>query len=313
LGVLRFVRRDGPRIFLDTRDLIGVVERNVPVSADDLAARLAEVNGRVVLVYTNVAELVPQTETKRASRSHVRRIMRELERLPLSYMRISEVPRQEFRAAIDAFESNGGVREINPYVNQWWQTLWDTPAEHMLLLAPRKSAVLGSMTLSQVLDFLIENNPEALRFGSADQERLAASVEDDRRRLGTSRGSSKSFRAGVQAMFVRNGWKEPSGGIEAFTDFVRTNSRICPGWRISHDVYEEYRCNLKGPVVKNDIPDFSHIAILPYVTHATLDRAWRARCAQAKHRALKNGLWADPYDRVFSDLAAVLESLPAAL
>lgn len=306
------MRRDGPRIFLDTRDLIGVVEKDTPLSASELAAHLNKTSARVVLVYTNVAEIVPQTETKKPNRSHVRRMMRELERLPLSYIRSTEIARHEFRAAVEAFESGLPVREINPYVNQWWQVLWQTPAEYMPIHSPEKNAALRTMSLTQLVDFLVENNPDALRFGPTDRQAVAEAVEDDRKRLGTSRGSAKSFRAGVKSIFIRFGWPEPSGGIDAFAEFVRNDARICPGWRISHDVYEEYRCNLTGPVTKNDIPDFSHVCVLPYVTHATLDRAWRTRCAQAKHRADNAGLWSAPYDRIFANLEAVLASLPPA-
>jgi hypothetical protein len=195
-------------------------------------------------------------------------------------------------------------------VNQWWQIFWQTPAEYMSILAPEKNAVLRAMSLEDLVDVLVESNPEALRFDVNDQQALAKTVEDDRRRLGTSRGSPASFRAGVKSLFAKYGWREPAGGIEAFAEFVRNDARICPGWRISHDLYEEYRCNLTGAVTKNDIPDFSHVAVLPYVTHATLDRAWRSRCAQAKSRADKVGLWSVPYERVFPDLQAVLATLP---
>lgn len=310
---LTFIRRDGPRIFLDTRDLIGTIEKDDPLQVVDLAAQLSRVNGRVVLVYTNVAELVPQTEDKKASRSHVRWLIRELQRLPLSYIRSHEISRQEFRVAVEAFESGRPVREVNPYVNHWWQTFWQIPGEYMSIVAPEKNALLNRMSLTEMIDYLVENSPEALRFGVADREALAESVEDDRRRLGTSRGSKKSFHAGVKNMFVRFGWPEPKGGIDAFCEFVRRDSRICPGWRISHDVYEEYRCNLTGAVTKNDIPDFSHVAVLPYVTHATLDRAWRTKCSQAKERAQRGGLWTDAYDRLYANLAEVLKALGLAV
>jgi hypothetical protein len=306
---MHFIRRDGPRIFLDTRDLIGVLEKGAPVSVAELTRLLSKVSGRLVLVYTNVAELVPQTENKKADRSHVRFLMRELERLPLSYIRSQEISRHEFRAAIDGFEDSTSVRQVNPYVNQWWQVMWQIPPENMRFIAPDKDAALKRMSLTEMIDHLVSENPEALRFGENDRESLAESVEDDRQRLGTSRGSSASFRAGVKSLFIRFGWPEPKGGIDAFSEFVRADTRICPGWRISHDVYEEYRCNLTGRVTKSDIPDFSHVTVLPYVTHATLDRAWRTRCAQARGRAQKAGLWTAPYDRIFADLSAVLSSL----
>lgn len=112
----------------------------------------------------------------------------------------------------------------------------------------------------------------------------------------------------MKNQFVRCGWKEPQGGIEAFSEFVRNRDDTCPGWRISHDVYEEFRCNLTAAPKKGDIPDFSHITILPYVTYATLDRAWRTRCEQTRDRLRKSGLEFAAYDRVAADLDAILRA-----
>lgn len=309
---LRFIRQDGPRVFLDTRDLIGVIEKKQPVSVSELGKLFTSRSARVVLVYTNVAELVPQTDSQKADRGRVRELMRELERLPLSFIRSQEISRHEFRAAIDAFEGPGPLRAVNPYVNQWWQIFWGIPPEYMHIVRPRQDAALRALSMSKMINYLVANNPEALRFDSTDRDKLAASVEDDRKRLGTSRGSPKSFLAGVKEIFIRYQWPEPEGGIEAFSEYLRRDSRICRGWRISHDVYEEYRCNLTGPVTKNDIPDFSHVVVLPYVTHATLDRAWRTRLQQAKHRATKAGLYAAPYNRVYANLEEVLVSFETA-
>jgi hypothetical protein len=310
---IQFVRREGPRLFLDTRDLISLIEKSEPLSVAQLARRLQHVHGRVVLVYTTVAELVPQTEFQKADRGRVREIMKLLEQLPLSYMRSPEISRHEFRAAIDAFESGKPVQRVDPYVDQWWETFWKIPPDLMERLRPRGEInLLRSLPLWKQVEILVVNNPEALRFGAIDQDEIRKVVEDDRQRLGTSRGSAKSFLAGVKNTFIRHQWPEPKGGIEAFSEFVRSNADVCPGWRISHDVYEEYRCNLSGSVTKNDIPDFSHILILPYVTHATLDRAWRSRCAQAKNRLQKSGLSFAAYDRIHANLADVLTSLSAA-
>jgi hypothetical protein len=158
---MHFIRRDGPRIFLDTRDLIGVLEKGAPVSVSELGRLLAKVSGRVVLVYTNVAELVPQTENKKADRARVRSLMRDLERLPLSYIRSQEISRHEFRAAVQAFEGGMSAKEVNPYVNQWWQIMSQIPAEYMRFIAPEKEAALKRMSLIEMVDHLVAENPEA--------------------------------------------------------------------------------------------------------------------------------------------------------
>lgn len=228
--------------------------------------------------------------------------MRELERLPLSYLRTPDLSRREFRAAIEAFEANTAIRTIDRYVNQWWETFWEIPPEYMRYARPAAEiSAMRAMRLDQQVEILVRRNPEALRFDSVDEETLERTVQDDGSRLSTSRGSKKSFLASVKTQLIRYGWSEPPGGIETFPS-LSDHVRMPAGWRISHDVYEEYRCNLGGSVTTNDIPDFSHIHVLPYVTHATPDRGWRTRCAQARDRLKRDGLFFPGYDRIYADL-----------
>src|SRR5690349_987778 len=100
---INFVRRDGPRVFLDSRDLIDVVERHTPVGPAELARELSRRNGRIVLAFTNIAELIPQTETQEPDRGRVRAICDAVESIPHAYFRIADVPRLELRAAVEAF------------------------------------------------------------------------------------------------------------------------------------------------------------------------------------------------------------------
>lgn len=305
---LQFVRRDGPRLFLDSRDLINLVEKSTPVSPRELSIELERRNGRIVLTYTNVSELVPQTDEQAPDRMRVRNIMRELERIPHIYFRMSSLTRLEFRAAIEAFGTGQPIRSVDPYVTYFWETFWPLPLPQARAVERiEKLNLLCTWSLAQQIEGLLMNR-ECLRFDGSDREKLAESVADDRDRLGTSRGSKKSFIAGVKRQFVNNGWPAPSDDIDGFCAFVHDTPAACPSWRLGHDVYEEYRCNLTAKPVKNDIPDFTHIHMLPYVSHATLDRAWRTKCQQARDRRAKEGIHLVGYDRIYSDLGGILNA-----
>ena len=307
---IKFERRDGPRVFLDTRDLINVIERQTPLGAEELANELSRHNGRIVLAFTNVAELVPQTETQEPDRGRVKAICDAIESIPHAYFRIADVPHLELRAAVEAFEANRPIKPADPYVTYFWETFWPLalPLARKVERTPDRLNLLCRWSLFQQVNGLLLNR-ESLRFDSASGASLSEAVEDDRKRLKTARGWKKSFAAGVKSQFIRFRWSAPSGGIDEFCDFVWSERTACPGWRLAHDVYEEFRANLTARAKKNDIPDFTHLHVLPYVTHATLDRAWRTRCEQAARRASQTSAPADAYTRIFPNLDAILAAL----
>jgi len=305
---MRFLRRDGDRLFLDSRDLIQLIEAADPLSIDHFAKLLSSRNARVVLAFTNVAELVPQTPAKPPDRRRVRNLMDQLERLPHAYLRTPELGRAEFERALHAFERSIPIAQFDPYVEHWWETFWEVPPSIVCHIEPRAQIEYRNrLSLADQVELLLHNR-QCLAVGERHEAELQNVVSEDRARLKTLRGSRKTFIAAVTTELLRYGRPEPSGGVERFADFIRSRTDVCPGWRISHDVYEEYRCNLTAVPQTNDIPDLSHVQILPYVSHATLDRAWRTRCRQARDRLAKDGLRFSAYDRVYPDLAAILDT-----
>src|SRR5436309_1099880 len=121
---MRFIRRDGARLFLDSRDLIRLIEKGEPLSTAQFAAELRKRHARIVLVHSNVSELVPQNDNTPADPRRVDRLMRELETIPHTYLRAPDLGREEFSAALRAYESAKPVRPIDPYFDHWWETLW---------------------------------------------------------------------------------------------------------------------------------------------------------------------------------------------
>ena len=305
---MRFVRRDGARVFLDSRDLILLLEKDQPISAAVLADELRRRNARIVLAPTNVTELVPQNEKTPANPSRVAKLMDALERLPHSFIRTPEVGRSEFLSAITAYDQGTAVRVVDPYVDHWWETLWRIPPRIARYILPQEEIqILDSLTVGQQVSMLL-GDPALLRFQGRHEENLRQAMVSDRNRFGTIRGSKPALIGAVKRQFEWHGWSEPVKGIEDFVDFLLRHPEACPGWRLGFDVWEEYRCNLTATPTRNDIADFSHVQLLPYVTYATLDRAWRARCGQARERLERLGDDVSVYRRLFPDLAAVIAS-----
>ena len=305
---VRFLRRDGDRIFLDSRDLIRLLDSNEPVPATQFAAELRRRHARIVLVFTNVTELVPQNEQVRADPARVASLMSRLESLPHAFLRTPDLGAEEFRAAILAFQNGSRVSPVDPYVDHWWETMWKIPPKIARYITPSaERELLNSLTLAQQVSTLLPDSISR-RFRTNNQDRLRQAMADDRARFGTRRGSREALTAAVARYIEWQGWGEPLGGIDAFVEYLLREPRACPGWRLGFDIYEEYRCNLTAVPSKNDIPDFSHAQLLPYVTHATLDRAWQVRCEQARDRLSKAGIDVSAYRRLFPDLASIIAS-----
>src|SRR5438552_1612670 len=97
---MRFVHRDGARLFLDSRDLISLIETHEPLSTAQFAGELRRRHARIVLVHSNVSELVPQNDNTPADPHRVDRLMNELETIPHTYLRAPDLGRAEFMAAL---------------------------------------------------------------------------------------------------------------------------------------------------------------------------------------------------------------------
>ena len=247
---MRFVRRFGETVFLDTRDLIRLIERDEPLPIRDLRKILTRRRARVVLAFSNVMELVPHNERQPPDRGRVKSIMRDLASLPNISIRSTEIERLEFQAAVAAFEDGfargqaqvalglgAGVAAVAG------QAAGGEEGAHLLLeevVAGRLGGGRrGGMDLSQQVDLLLFN-PSALRFNLKDQDLLRSAITDDRDRLGAKRGARASLAASIKSIFIRHHWAEPTGGLESFIDFVLASPAMCPGWWVSHGVYENF-------------------------------------------------------------------------
>ncbi|HEU4888671.1 MAG TPA: hypothetical protein VFV49_12360 [Thermoanaerobaculia bacterium] len=88
--------------------------------------------------------------------------------------------------------------------------------------------------------------------------------------------------------------------VDAFARWVYADPAICPGWRLLQETFQEFRCDIGARVAKGDLPDLTHLSLLPYMRAATLDRKWREYIARARRKLAKDGLFRKY--RLFADL-----------
>jgi hypothetical protein len=304
---MHFKRREGPRVFVDSRDLIQLLEHGRPVPMREFAAELTIRRGRVVLSQSNVVELIPQNDTVDAERRRVVELLRKLEQLPHIYIRIPSWY-EEFTAALAAYQTGSDVQTIDPYVEYWWETFFDTPLFIARAVYPADLfRYLTSIPLSQQLDIPPEQLRKfRLRTGVARE--ISEAVKADRNQFGVGRDTREEMIAAITRDFARWRWPPPRGGFDDFAVFVRNTPNACPSWRLRFDLYHEYRADPAYRPRSGDIYDLSHAETLPYVTHMTLDKFWRDLCRRAAERLSKAGHSYPHFAKVYPSLKEIVES-----
>jgi hypothetical protein len=96
----------------------------------------------------------------------------------------------------------------------------------------------------------------------------------------------------------------------AFFEWLYRDPKICPGWRLLQETFQEFRSDSNAAVSRGDMPDLTHIYLVPYVRAATLDRKWREYVSRAAQRIVRDGI-AVSYS-VFRNLEEVRSALASA-
>jgi hypothetical protein len=270
------------------------------------------VRARLIVTSTTISELfpgaatpTPQDVSRGIALAHL------LDGIPHGFIRVSTIPAREMRAAYRAWElcELNSVEKVNPFVNRFYKTMWKPALGTTDLLV--ETDVTRSLDRMPVWDQAraLATYPESLRWDQKYAVLAADALEEDRAAYGSKRGTRDAREGAVKRHLIGAGLAEPRSGLSSFVKWLHDNSEICPGWRVGWDTWEEYRSNLTSPLDPGDIRDFRHTAAIPYVTHFTTDAKWRDLLRRAERRRAKEGLPAPFFERVFSDLEAILASL----
>jgi hypothetical protein len=306
--------RDIHVVFLDSRDLIGCLEKGTPVSSTELGSILRARRARLALTSITIGELFPGGDVP--TPADVERgveLTRKLDHVPHEFIRISTITTRELRAAHGSWESGDlSPRRVNPFVDRFYKTLWK-PMRGSTdeWLEDDETQALDRMPVWDQVR-LLAMHPKSLRWDEKYGLRLSAAVDADRATYGSKRGTRQAREAALQRQLNAIGLSTPTGGLSGFAKWIYENPTICPGWRIGWDAWEDYRANVGAAVDPNDLRDFALLAAIPYVTHLTLDAKWYDLVvARAYRRRLKEKLPAPYFERVFRNLADVLRAIDA--
>jgi hypothetical protein len=286
------------QVLLDASSLIDL-EHGRPLSFTELEAVLRTRHAQLVLTRTNVLEFSAAV-SKTGDFLSLRRLLQQIERLPVTYLREAGITVSELREAVEAFTEHREFRRINPYVRRWDETL--------VLEGSSPAEALVNQRLDDLVHILWKHGALSVtsrRWGRLLQDQFKA---DRRLPRQVRKAIRKNFPMALRRHLVQFSILFPVRKTNQLAEWIYENPTRCPGHRLAYDVRQELMNDLTKTVTANDISDLAHVEALPYVDAVSMDR----RTADLCRRVIKRLRRAHPdirYERrIFSSLSDLLDA-----
>jgi hypothetical protein len=276
------------KLYLDTRDLINILQKATPCTADHLEESLRRGDHKLAVSFHTVSEIsVPIIRV--TSKTNVMVLLNRLERMPLTFIR-SDIDGLELKEALDAYLGKHEYRGILVFVDRFDQTV-DLHAR------PPTGMFINYSLVETVWDLYCHGALEGLE-SYANQMRQIVAAD---RRL----NKPSPLKANFAKMIERNLklYKLSWSGVDLsdFADWIYENPNRCPAIRLGYEVWHKIVKNKTDPLEDSDMEDYQHLTCLPYVDFMTLDRRMHGYVSQAsasanldyRNRIFKStqGLW----------------------
>lgn len=281
-------------VFLDTKDLIDLLEHARPCSVDAFEQVLRKGGHELVISWSNVHEISrPLVEPN--SKTLVTKLLNRIEELPIRYIREGTLRRDELMEARAAFLEKREYRQIFPFVRRFDEacTPEGDPATRMYL----------NFGLAETVFTIYGANPSVLRQPPQHGSALRTLFAFDRA-VKRYPSLSKHFVEVVRKHLLQ--WKllPLADDLVAFARWIYQNPSRCPSTRLAYEVFHALRINIGDTPKDGDIPDFANLLCAPYVDVITLDGRIRDYVRRVSSRIMPGCA-----NRVCEDLMEVLTKL----
>jgi hypothetical protein len=281
-------------VYLDTKDLINLLERDQPCSVRDLDAGLRAGSHILAVSFSNVKELSrPLLEP--GSRTVVTQLLNRLETLPLRYIGDLMIYRDELSEAWQAFTCGREYQPVSPFAARMHRRM--SLAEFVFDQWQRNADWLGppsSHGLPPVKTHL--KFDRTYTGGSDPASNFAFFVAGYLRTLATMRVLPDDVAAWVS--------RASDQEKQCFAGWIYAKTSRCPAVRLGDEFYHAVRKNVTYAPEDSLIGDLAHLACLPYVDLITLDRATRDHVRRISDRVMPGCA-----DRVCDNLEELIRRL----
>jgi len=257
------------RIFLDTKDLIEIIEKSNPISPKDLENILREKSSELVISNTLLLEL-SEPLIHKSEKTNVMNNINQLEKIPHIFINTKNLIRFELLEALDAFKSGREYKNVDPFTYSFTETL-----------DLEKHFPLGKFIIYSLAEIIWNlYNDQALGGYDKHSKRWRDAIIMERNLL-KKPTKKEGFINTVEKHLLLYKIKSPSQGIMSFSKWVYNKASRCPSTRLINEIFNKMVKNLGDIPEDSDLEDFSHIQCLPYVDIMTVDRRFYAYISQA--------------------------------
>jgi hypothetical protein len=251
-------------IYLDSRDLIDIVEHGKPVSADGFDEKLRSGGHALVYSFYTISEVAQPLFCNSAS-TVVTRLLNRLEDFPHRFIRLIRLDIQEIKEALCAFSEHREYVGLGPFTERFDQSL--------VLENHGPTRLLLRHALSDSAFELWQTNPAALKQPSNAEVAFGSLIESERQKPVPC--FEDYFATAYGRVIGACGLQPKPGDIRAFARWVCDKPTRCPALRLTHDVYYHIVRDESRAPRPNDLADLTHVMSIPYVELVTLDRTMR--------------------------------------
>lgn len=284
-------------VYLDSKDLINVLERSEPVSTEGLAEKLLEAKARLLISFVTVAELSAPLH-KHGAKTNVMQLLQRLETLPHVFLADCRVEWLELKEAVDAFDSGRDYSRVDPFVSRFDHTIpvrGRPPTAHYL-----------AYSIAETVWDLWTSDPCAFDGYASHIPRYDSLLTRDRA-LKRPPPLSDHFAVVLKRNLELLEIDSRSLDVRDLGRWIYASPRRCPATRLGFEVWHRLRSNVTDVPKRSDLGDFNHLYSIPYADVVTLDSRMLGYVRQAVHEANDNGLAV-----CFPSVREVLEVLTSA-
>jgi len=253
------------KVFLDTFDLVNLLEKEEPGAVEKLDGVLQELKATLVVCPRHLEELAAPL-TAGAVGSSTMATLNKLESLPLTFANEVKIPILELAEAIRAFRLGQEVEPVDPFVARLDAAVplvGQSPTERFL-----------NYPLAEIAFDLWQNSPDVLRSHPEHAGKLRGAVQQWRA-TAKAAGDRSDFVAAVCELALQNarfGLRLEGVDLKGLGKWLWDSPARSPGISLWFRVRNHLVRNRHHQIRDSDVADLSWMWLLPYVDVATLDR-----------------------------------------
>jgi len=280
-------------IYLDTKDIINIMERSSPCTPTELDHQLRQGNHNLVISCANILELsAPLLEKK--SKTDVMSLLNHVERLPVKFVADFMLYEMELREAVTAFMQHREYRQVNPFTDRFDKAFMGDASPTKLYLR---------LSLAEAVFELWMVNPDVFNIHKK-QTRAAQEVFRADRNLSKWPNLQKHFETVINRDLEVAKISFAPAAMRKFSRWIYEDADRCPAIRLQYEVHHRILKNLADIPKSGDMFDFSHVRCIPYVKLLTLDKRIYSYVSQVlKDLSLGSRSW------IFSDARDLLKKI----